>query len=403
VGYGTCCTIKIKTTSSYIFEQRKTKINFMQELQDFLSPVSLSFINEDEGYVDGQIGKHILTPEDENFDMEVADIIVVGITETRGNGTTEKDNEAANAIRKQFYRLHYWHTDIIIADAGNIVRGATLKDSYAAIKTVLEELYSRNKTVVILGGSHDVTLAQYNAYRKGNTVIEATCIDAQINLRGESSVPAENFLMEMFTGEPNILRHYNHIAFQSYFVHPRMLQTIDKLRFDCYRLGNVADNLEEMEPVLRNTNMLSFDISAIKYSDAPANKDCPNGLTGMEACTLTRFAGMSKNLNSFGVYGYRPAADTDDITAKQIAQMLWYFVDGRHRSKQESTLEERQNFNEYHTVFAEVDTTFLQSKRTNRWWMQMPDGHFVACSHNDYLTAGKNDFPERWLRVQERG
>ena len=102
------------------------------------------------------------------------------------------------------------------------------------------------------------------------------------------------------------------------------------------------------------------------------------------------------------MYGYSPKDDTAEITAKQIAQMLWYFIDGRHKMAQESSLEERQNFNEYQLVFAEVETLFLQSKRTNRWWMQLPNGKFIACSHNDYLTASKNELPERWLRVQER-
>ncbi len=374
----------------------------MHDLLDFLSPVSFADINDDEHYTEGQLGKHILTQQDEDFDIDIADIVIVGVRETRGNGGGARENNAADMIRKQLYRLHWWHTDITVADAGNVATGATLNDSYAAVRTVLEELYRRKKTVIIIGGSHDITLAQYNAYRCTDTLVEATCIDAEINLRGESTVPAENFLMEMFTGDPNILKHYNHLAFQSYFVHPRMLETIDKLRFDCYRLGNVLENIEETEPVLRNTNMLSVDISALKYSDAPANKNCPNGLSGIDACMLTRFAGMSSNLNSMGIYGYSPAQDTDEITARQISQMIWYFIDGRHRMKQESSLEERQNFNEFHTVFAEVDTVFLQSKRTDRWWMQMPDGKFIACSKNDYLSAGKNEFPERWLRVQER-
>jgi len=43
--------------------------------------------------------------------------------------------------------------------------------------------------------------------------------------------------MEMLTSEPNLVKHYNHIGFQSYFVHPRMLETMDKLRFDCFRLA----------------------------------------------------------------------------------------------------------------------------------------------------------------------
>lgn len=374
----------------------------MTDLLDFISPVSFADINNDETYIEGQLGKHILTQNDENFDIAVADIVIMGVTETRGNAAGEKENNAADMIRKQLYRLHFWHKDINIADIGNVHTGATLNDSYAAIRTVLEDLYERKKTVIIIGGSHDITLAQYNAYRSGGALVEATCIDAEINLHGEVRERAENFLMEMFTGEPNILKHYNHIAFQSYFVHPRMLETIDKLRFDCYRLGSVQEDIEEMEPVLRNSNMLSIDISAVKYSDAPANKKCPNGLTGVEACTLTRFAGMSGKLGSIGIYGYNPSEDANEMTARQISQMIWYFIDGRHRMKQESALEERHNFNEFHTVFAEVDTVFLQSKRTNRWWMQMPDGQFIACSQNDYMTAGNNDFPERWLRVQER-
>jgi hypothetical protein len=75
----------------------------------------------------------------------------------------------------------------------------------------------------------------------------------------------------------------------------------------------------------------------------------------------------------YWIYGYNPQQDVKELTAKQIAQMIWYFIDGKSRSKQEIRLEERSNFNEFHTAFAEVDTVFLQSRKTNRWWMQMPD------------------------------
>ena len=261
----------------------------------------------------------------------------------------------------------------------------------------------QDKKVVILGGSHDVMMAQYAAYASMEKIIEATCVDALINLRGESAIRSENFLLDMLTAEPNVIRHYNHIGFQSYLVHPRMLETMDKLRFDCYRVGVVKENIEEMEPVMRNTHLLSFDISAIKNSDAPANTLSPNGLTGEESCMLTRYAGMSSNLSTLGIYGYNPDFDNNELTAKQIAQMIWYFIDGKSRSKQESTFEDKNNFNEFHTVFAEVDTMFLQSKRTSRWWMQLPDKKFIACSYNDYVRASHNEIPERWLRVQERG
>jgi len=374
----------------------------MYDLHDFLIPIDIHALNEDGGYNDGQLARYIFGYDSEPPAMASVDIVLVGIGETRGGGIFNNGFEAADGIRKQLYQLHYWHTDVKIADFGNIKTGASLNDSYAAIKTVVAELLRMGKTVLLMGGTHDVTLAQYFAYKELGRSIEATCIDATIDLRGESSIRSENFLLEMLTGEPNMVRHYNHIGFQSYYVHPRMLETMDKLRFDCYRVGVAKENIEEMEPALRNTGLLSFDISAIKYSDAPVNENSPNGFTGEEACILARYAGMSNELSSFGIYGYQPQADVNELTAKQIAQMIWYFIDGKNRSKQEASLDDRAYFNEYHTAFAEVDTVFLQSRKTNRWWMQLPNKKMVSCSHLDYLNASRNEIPERWLREQER-
>ena len=115
-----------------------------------------------------------------------------------------------------------------------------------------------------------------------------------------------------------------------------------------------------------------------------------------------RYAGLSPNTSSIGIYGYDPENDTADLTAKQISHMLWYLLDGRSRGRREAKLEEKEAFNEFHMAFAEVQTVFLQSKKTGRWWMQLPDNNFIACSYKDYLLASSNEIPERWIRAQER-
>lgn len=364
-------------------------------------PINPAAISGDADYNDSQVGSVIKIYEDEIPDLSNIDIVIVGINEFRGSGKKVASG-TADAVRHKFYELHYWHKEIRIADIGNVKGGSSLQDSYAALSIVLQELLELHKTVVIIGGSHDNTLAQYFAYKELNRIVDATVVDAMIDLRSESPLRSENFLMEMLTGEPNMVRHYNHIAFQSYFVHPTMLETMDKLRFDCFRVGTVKEEISEMEPVIRNSDMFSFDIASIKNSDAPASDCSPNGLTGEEACTLVRYAGMSPSISSIGIYGFDASKDRDKLTALQVAQMLWYFIDGKHRSLQESALKERQNFNEYHTVFAELDTVFLQSKKTGRWWMQLPDKKMIACSYKDYLFASRNEIPERWLRSQER-
>jgi formiminoglutamase len=367
---------------------------------DFLEPVNLAFLSEDEGYKDGQLGKNAIVFEQELPEI-TADIIILGCPEIRGSGVVAGATNAPNAIRRQFYSLYNWH-QLDIADLGNIKQGADLNDTYAALKLVIRELNAIGKTVIVLGGGHDLTLAQYYSYRESGTVIDVTCVDALIDIDINSPFRSNHFLMEMLTGEPNFIRHYNHIGFQSFYVHPHMLETMDKLRFDCFRVGHVKESLEEMEPVIRNSQLFSFDISSIANAFAPANTLSPNGFTGEEACALMRYAGLSPNLTTAGIYGYRPENDVHDLTAKQIAHMMWYFIDGRSKGRREAALNEKEAFNEYHTAFAEVATTFLQSKRTGRWWMQLPDQQFIACSYRDYVQASNNEIPERWLRAQER-
>jgi formiminoglutamase len=368
---------------------------------DFLEPINRYMLSNDEGYKDIQLGKHIQAYEDEFPDIAQADLVLVGCGEMRGTGGNN-NTDAPDAVRTAFYNLFHWHKNVTVADVGNVKVGATLQDTYAALKTVVQELIELGKRVVIIGGSHDVTLAQYGAYANLEQIIEASCVDSRIDLNMDSVLPNDNFLMEMLTGVPNYIKHYNHIGFQSYFVHPQMLETIDKLRFDCYRVGKVKESLEEMEPAIRNSQMLSFDIAAIQHAHAPANHLTPNGFTGEEACVLMQYAGMNTQMSTIGIYGYNAALDEHDLTAKQISHLLWYIMDGVYKSKQESALEDRNNFYEYTLAFAEVETVFLQSKKTGRWWMQLPDERFVACSKLDYIIASNNDMPERWLRAMER-
>lgn len=370
-------------------------------ISDFLEPVDKHILSGDMGYKERQIGKLIDVYEEELPNVDDADIVLVGCKEQRGDGSFA-ESTAADAIRIEFYNLYYWHNDIKLVDVGTVRTGKNLSDTYAAVKTVVYELMEMDKLVVVLGGSHDITLAQYYAYGDKKRAIDAAGVDSIIDINLESPLRSENFLMEMLTGEPNYTRHYNHIGFQSYFVHPRMLETMDKLRFDCFRVGNVKEHIDEMEPVLRNCHLLTFDVSAIANAYAPANNFSPNGLNGEEACTLMQYAGMSRHINSIGIYGYRPERDREAMTAKQISHMLWYLMDGRSRGNKEALIDERDSFNEFHTAFAEVDTVFLQSKKTGRWWMQLPDKQFIACSYKDYLLASSNEIPERWLRAQER-
>lgn len=371
-------------------------------IASFLTPVKLREIAGDEVYKKDQLGS-VMDLYVESFpDLEKTDIVFVGCGEQRGKGIIGPASNATDVIRKYFYSLFFWHEGVRLADIGNVQQGASYADTCAALKTVLAELMNVGKTVIILGGTHDLTLTQYGAYIQNKKLIEATIVDTLIDLDMESPFSNDNFLMEILTGEPNFLKHYNHIGFQSYFVHPGMLQTLDKLKFDCYRVGHIKENIEEAEPAIRSSSLFSFDMNAIAHAYAPANTLSPNGLTGEDACVLMQYAGMSSGVNSIGIYGYDPQKDKKDLTAKQISQMLWYVLDGRYKRSKEAGLEQKEHFNEYQMIFSEIETVFLQSKKTGRWWVQLPNKQFIPCSYKDYLLAASDEIPDRWFRAQQR-
>jgi len=374
----------------------------LSSILDFLQPVNLAILSNDEGYRDTQLGKHIKVNEHELPDITDADIVIIGAGETRGAGYAVNEHAAADAVRSALYNLYYWHSQVTIADLGNVRLGQSIQDSYAALRTVISELILQNKKVIIIGGSHDLTLPQYHAYTSIPTLVNAVVADAKIDLDLEARLPADHFLEELFTGLPNHLNHYAHIGFQSYFMHPHMLETIDKLRFDCFRLGVVREDIEEMEPVIRDSHMMSFDISAIQNAQAPANIITPNGFNGEEACVLMQYAGMSWKTSTIGLYGYQAELDRNNMTATQIAQMIWYIIDGVQKGKKEAALSDSDRFKEFHIAFSDIETNFLQSKSTGRWWMQMHNNDWAPCSYKDYLVASNNEIPERWLRALER-
>jgi formiminoglutamase len=375
----------------------------MEDLRSFFEVTHFLERKEQGNYQPLQWGANIRSVTDPEFDMLDTDILIVGCGEWRGSGTESTYSNSADVIREELYKMYHWHSGIKIADAGNIRQGATLGDTRAALLAVLQEINDAGKVALILGGAHDLTLQQYEVFKKAEQLAVGAVADMYIDLDDAEETTATSFLMDMLTGTPNFISHYSHIAFQSYYAHPRMLETLDKLRFDFYRLGKVREHVEDMEPVLRISDFFSFDISAVRYCDAPANiHGSPNGLTGEETCQITRYAGMSDKLSSFGIYGYNHKDDSHNMTARLIAQMIWYFVDGYLVRKTEANLTDLNEFAVFHVTFTDNDTTFLKSKRTNRWWMKLPDGVYVPCAYNDYLIASNDQIPERWLREQER-
>ena len=162
--------------------------------------------------------------------------------------------------------------------------------------------------------------------RNGNLVGITRKVDLGAS---KDNIDCNSYLNNIIQHPSSLLFNLSLAAYQSYFVNDTEIETLKKMYFDVYRLGYIQSKKEEGEPIVRNADILSFDISAIRQSDAPACANAtPNGLYGEEACQIMRYAGMSDKLSSVGIYELNPSLDNRGQTAHLAAQMIWYFLEG---------------------------------------------------------------------------
>jgi hypothetical protein len=228
----------------------------------------------------------------------------------------------------------------------------------------------------------------------------------------EESGPEDDLhTREIVLHQPNFLFSYTHLAYQSFLVDPTLINVMEKLYFDHVRLGQLRDNFKDSEPLIRDADLLSFDLSAIQSADAPGAVDAqPFGLSGEEACQICWFAGMNEKLSSIGIYGYDPYFDdANNKTAKIAAVMIWYFIEGFYSRKDSLSFKSADYIKYTVSLDAKPNTlVFYKSKRSGKWWMEIPHNpthrfdrvSTVPCSYSDYQLAQKGEIPERWVTAQ---
>ncbi len=159
--------------------------------------------------------------------------------------------------------LHAGNYNIQIADLGNIKQGATVTDTYFAVKTVVAELIKKDIFPLIIGGGQDITYAQYLAYEELEQKVDLVVIDSHFDLDDDPAADtietsSASYLNKVFMHEPNYLFNFSNLGYQTYFVNQDSLRVMDKLYFDTHRLGELSGQIAVTEPVIRNASMISF-------------------------------------------------------------------------------------------------------------------------------------------------
>jgi arginase family enzyme len=388
------------------------------DISIFFEPVDLQgyhFMDQGRRKLMGDVVKAYVDKKDFPG-LEGCEIALFGVNEDRAAVSNAGCGNAADAIRREFYRLHQGSFRVKMVDLGNINRGHSIEDTYFAIVSVLTELIDRNIVPVILGGSQDITFAQYRAFEKLSRIINIAAVDSQFDLGHSGEVlDSRSYMSHIILQQPNFLFNYTNLGYQTYFVDQQAITLMKNLFFDTYRLGIVRADMEEVEPMVRNADMISIDMGAVRMSDAPGNQNAsPHGFYGEEMCQIMRYAGLSDKLNSIGIYEYNPKFDHQTQTAQLIAQMLWYFVDGFCNRKGEFPPNKKKDVVKFTVTLKDFkdEVIFYKSNKSERWWMEVPirskqkslyeRHHLVPCSYVDYQTACQNVLPDRWWQTYQK-
>ncbi len=345
-------------------------------------------------------------------DLTEARIAIFGVEEDRNAEDNHGSGKDLHHIRKQFYQLFpgQWNTPIV--DLGDIKKGATTKDTHFAVQEVVAYLLKNNIIPIILGGGQDTTYANYRAYDALEQTVNLVAVDSMFDLGTlEDPLHSKSYLSKIIMQQPNNLFNYSNIGYQTYFNSQEEIQLLESLHFDLYRLGE-SKNLETVEPILRDADIVSIDIGAVRQSEAPANNNVsPNGFYGEEICAISRYAGISDKVTSFGIYEYNAKHDQNHQTAHLIAQMMWYFIEGVNYRAKDYPFVTKDTYQKF-TVLLEDDDPmqFYKSDKSGRWWMEIPliqDNKYkrhalIPCTYQDYVASTKQNIPERWYNAMKK-
>ena len=386
----------------------------MIDIKDYFNPVSIESLEY--YHLSGQsVFPHTITIHTENnpiTEIGKYKIALLGVPESRNSPNTGSF-KAPDAVRTQLYRLAKIPGKTKIVDLGNMKQGVSFNDTVAGLTDILAALMNENVFPVIIGGCSSVVPAIDKAFALYNNKYTLTAVDSRIDYCHEKKeLDSFNYLNTIINNPKSALEHYINIGYQTFLNDQQVINRFLKRKSELMRVGDVRKAIHLTEPLLRDSDAVIFDISAVRQSDASGTIcPSPNGFYGEEICLLARYSGISDNLKLFGLFEINPDLDIRDQTSALAAQIIWFFMEGFAQKQYETPGLEQNNsgrFTKYHVRITglEDDLIFTKSNLTDRWWMELSDVKgetiYVACSHDDYLKAVRNELPDRWVKAQER-
>jgi arginase family enzyme len=152
----------------------------MSDIQHFFTPIDF----QTDSYAETQLGKLVnaYNADSEFPDLTDIDMAIIGVCEDRRATNNVGCSFAPDKVRDYFYSLYPGTFRPRIVDLGNITAGHEIEDTYYAVKSSIDYLIRNNVIPIIIGGSQDLTYAQFLGYEKLEQTINVVAIDSKFDL-----------------------------------------------------------------------------------------------------------------------------------------------------------------------------------------------------------------------------
>lgn len=276
-------------------------------------------------------------------------------------------------------------------------------NSMKNLQETIEELYACNMVVLVINHTdfEEVNHTIYQSCEQLKQDISLTQISPKIELEENS------FLHKICTHEPNYLFNVRLLGFQNYLNPRTNISTAESMNFQLMRLGILKEDIQQAEPFIRESQIVFMDCNAIETASFQQNSmHLPNGINGYEMCQLAWFSGMNDMIRCYALMNARGNSNSPQ-DHRLLAQNIWHFIEGMSNRKSD-----HPNWHENFMVYTcqvepEVVLSFYKSKRTDRWWYNIPNLSagkpiFFPCSYTDYHDASHGNLPKSYFGHLER-
>tara|TARA_B000000532_G_scaffold243819_1_gene241035 strand:- start:1080 stop:2207 length:1128 start_codon:yes stop_codon:yes gene_type:complete len=364
---------------------------------EYFSPVKFEIIDYVNKLDNNQLGSKLKINGRDNLNsFESLDIVIFSVNEYRFNSGIRKSFNANKDFRKKLYSLYYGNWNLNIYDLGDLENGNLVSDTQFALSKILE-FFSKNKILVItIGGSQNLLFDIYSSLKETLQKINLVSVDNKIDFSNNN----ESFLQKIIMDENNRLANFSNIGYQKHLTSVPENKLLDKMYFESINLGKIKYNVAEAEPVLRDSDIVSFNINSVKAGELNNAHQYPNGLSSYELCSLSRFSGLSSRVN---IVSYFENWDLS-IMNSLLAESTWYVIDGYATRINENPLSDSNDFIYYHIELDNYKFKFYRSKLSDRWWVEFLNDEIISiekdiisCTFDDYNNCKNSVIPERIL------